>query len=42
MSEREPYSKPAEPVLVGTVDLAENQYVTSGAVDFTIYASVPV
>jgi len=40
MSERETYTKPAEPVLVGSVEISENQYVTSGDVDYTIYASL--
>ncbi len=39
MTEREPYSKPAEPVLVGSVGLAENNFSGSGG-DFGIYSSV--
>ena len=39
MSSREPYTKPGEPVVVGSVEISENQFVTSGGVDFTIYAS---
>ncbi|MCX6461461.1 MAG: hypothetical protein NTZ03_14275 [Actinobacteria bacterium] len=39
MSEREPYSKPAEPVLVGSVEMSENNYSGSGG-DFSIYSSL--
>ena len=38
MSEREPYSKPAEPVLVGSVEMSEVTYSGSGS-DLSIYSS---
>ena len=40
MTEREPYSPPAEPVVVGGIDSAEIGYVGSGT-DFSIYSSTP-
>jgi len=39
MSEREPYSKPAEPVLVGSVGMSEVGIAGSGA-DGGIYSSL--
>ena len=39
MTEREPYSKPAEPVLVGSVEMSESSYYGSGG-DFSIYSSL--
>ena len=40
MTEREPYSSPAEPVVVGGVESAELGYVGRGT-DFSIYSSTP-
>ena len=38
MNEREAYNKPAEPVLVGSVEMSASSYAGSGA-DLSIYDS---
>ena len=41
MTERKPYTPPAEPVVVGAVESAETSYGGSGT-DFSFYSSAPV
>ena len=39
MTEREPYTSPAEPVVVGAIEASEISYAGSGG-DFSIYSSL--
>lgn len=39
MTEREPYTSPAEPVVVGAIEASENSYSPSGS-DFGFYSSL--
>jgi hypothetical protein len=38
---REPYTAPADPALLTTVDVAQNQIVTFGGTDGGVYSSLP-
>ena len=38
MSEREPYTPPAEPVVIGAIEVSKSSYYGSG-VDFSVYSS---
>ena len=38
MSEREPYTPPAEPIVIGAIEVSKSSYYGSG-LDFSVYSS---